>query len=112
LREGNETALAGDGNDVIYVYDGNDTVTTGNGADVIVVSGTASTENHNSITDFSLTSTDKLDLSAFGVISEVQTLELTTQTAAGSLITLTENTSVLLEGLQVNELATAEGWIV
>ena len=112
LREGNEIAIAGNGNDTIFVYDGNDTVTTGDGSDTIVVSGTSGTANHNSIKDFSITGGDKLDLSAFDVVSEVQTLEITTQTAEGSLITLTENTSVLLEGLLVNELATAEGWIV
>jgi len=112
LREGNETAVAGNGNDTIYVYDGNDTVTTGNGTDVIVVSGTAGIQNQNSITDFSLIGGDKLDLSAFGVVSEVQTLELTTQIAAGALITLTENASVILEGVQITELATAESWII
>ena len=112
LREGNEIAIAGNGNDTIYVYDGNDTVTTGNGKDVIVVSGTAGTQNQNSITDFSLIGGDKLDLSAFGVVSEVQTLELTTQIAAGALITLTENASVILEGVQIAELATGESWII
>ena len=112
LRDGNEVALAGNGNDTIYVYDGNDTVTTGNGSDIIVISGTAGKQNQNSIKDFSLIGGDKLDLSAFGVISEAQALELTTQIAAGSLITLTEDASVMLEGVQVTELSAADGWII
>ena len=112
LRDGNEIALAGNGNDTIYVNDGNDTVTTGNGSDIIVISGTSGTKNQNSITDFSLIGGDKLDLSVFGVISEAQALELTTQISTGSLITLTENASVMLEGVQVTELSAADGWII
>ena len=112
LREGNEIAIAGNGNDKIYVYDGNDTVTSGNGSDIIVISGTAGKQNQNSIKDFSLIGGDKLDLSAFGVISEAQALELTTQISEGSLITLNESTSVILEGVQITELTTAEYWIM
>jgi Ca2+-binding RTX toxin-like protein len=69
---GNDTLKGGSGNDVLIGGKGNDTLTGGSGADVFVFSPG---DGHDTITDFSHSQSDKIDLAAFSTIDDFADLQ-------------------------------------
>ncbi len=99
---GNDTVLGGAGDDTIYGGFGNDTLSGGSGEDTFFFSLNSGDDQ---ITDFELDE-DVLDLSETS-FTDLGTLTAAAEdTANGLLITLSDNSTILLSGLSLSDLST------
>jgi Ca2+-binding RTX toxin-like protein len=117
-----ELIAGGKGHDKLTGSAGNDRISGGRGNDVFVFAGAFG---HDQITDFvpitarlavanlapklaSRIDHDRIDLSAFHLLSYDAVLALTSNTSEGALIAFDANTSILLEGLRVADLRASD----
>lgn len=112
LREGDETALGFAGEDLFFAKGGNDILTGGMGSDTFVFATSDALSNHNTVTDFTLSEGDQLDLSSFGIDSVTDAMSLAIELEAGVIFTLSETASLTLHNLTIDGLHSETTWLV
>ncbi|MDA8585143.1 hypothetical protein N9L47_02625 [Rhodobacteraceae bacterium] len=105
---GDDTILGGDGNDILAGIFGDDLIETGDGFDILFVdrdtfSGPATGDGHDVVTDFDPT-LDMLIVQYDSLNETYDPFADLTQTAEGALLNYATDGSVLLEGVDVNDL--------
>lgn len=116
---GDDQVFAGDGNDVIQGGDGDDTIEGGDGDDFIEGGNGADTFVFNInetgtdiIADFSLLAGDKLDLTSYGIYTELAARALMSNVSTGVNITISGSIILTINGITINEFTLADGWLV
>ena len=104
MREGNETALGFAGDDLFFAKGGNDILTGGIGSDTFVFVTSDALSNHNTVTDFTLSEGDQLDLRSFGIDSVTDAMSLAIELETGVIFTLSETASLTLYNLTIDDL--------
>ena len=112
LREGDETALGFAGEDLFFAKGGNDILTGGMGSDTFVFATSDALSNHNTVTDFTLSEGDQLDLRSFGIDSVTDAMSLAIELETGVIFTLSETASLTLHNLTIDGLHSETTWLV
>lgn len=107
--DGNETLVGGNGNDSLAGFFGDDLIVTGDGFDLVAVEhttsfGVRSGNGHDVVTDFDVTMDLLLFQYSFSADPDFDPLSTGTQTADGALLNYADDSSVLLEGVDLADL--------
>ncbi len=108
---GDETLVGGAGDDSLSGRLGDDEITTGTGFDTVSVSrrpySTPTGDGHDVITDFDAATDTLLFLYSYQVDSDFDPLSTASQTAEGTLFSYTDDSSILLSGVDLDDLSSA-----
>lgn len=105
---GDDNAHGGNGDDDLWGGAGNDSLEGGSGADVFAF---AENNGNDTVTDFSFTDGDQLDLEGIGISDEAAALALMSNEADGVLLEAA-GTSILILATTTADFAAASDWMV